>query len=1091
MSHTMKVQPFSVLLKWILKEYEENQSIFGIHRSLFYTPKPDAPYAVKDLFGHYLATPVGPAAGPHTQLTQNIICSWLSGARFIELKTVQCMDELEIARPCIDMEDEGYNVEWSQELKLEQSAPEYIKAWALLHILPRILGWDKALPVGTIFNMSVGYNLEGVKTPEMTRFMDRMQDASAELDEIRAYLQKEYPALADVVIPNQITNSVTLSTMHGCPPDEIGRIARFLLEERGLHTTVKLNPTLLGRDRVLGILHDDLGYKSIDIPEAVFAHDLKYDKAVELVKMLWQVADEKGLAFGVKLSNTLAMANYKKMMPGDEMYMSGRALYPVTMQLFDKFAKEFEGRLKVSYSAGADAMNLSTILSAGALPVTVASDLLKPGGYSNLVQYLDQLEADMKEKNAADLDGLAAKRLENLEAAAKEALQNIRYKKAYHAHGLPKLETKLDAFDCVTAPCTVQCAVCQDVPGYARQIAQGDYDGALQTILDRNPLPAVTGYVCTHLCQSKCTRNNYDEPVAIRSLKRFAAEHGKASLAKAKATGRKVAVIGSGPSGLAAASALALRGVDVTVFEKRDRAGGMMAIAPEFRVPKAVLDGDVERIRQLGVDIRLSTPVSGKPEELLKQGYEAVYLACGFPQDAKLEIKGCEGQGVYSALELLEKVASGEKVDLGKKAVIIGGGNTAMDAARTAARLTGQPITVVYRRTRQEMPAIEEEIHELFAEGNLLEELATPEAIILENGKVKGLACSRNKLGEPDASGRRRPVPIPQSDFTVAADAVIIAIGQSADLAFFDGSSVNLAKNGGVAIDKASGKTSACSVYAGGDAVTGPAIVIQACADGQRAAAAICEKLGLESKAAFTPELQLTEEEIIAAKKARCQKSSQQRQETLAFDQRQGFELVDRTFDEAQAKAEAERCLQCSSFCDKCVEVCPNRANFTYQLPQISLNLPRIVCRDGKLAVSGEEEFSIRQTRQILHLDDFCNECGNCASFCVHQGRPYLDKPRLFRKEADYLLETDNAFHIAARTIKRREGGREMVLAMQNGGWRFENDTLQLDLNDSFEVKTMQLKAPFEGEQSLREAAEMAVVYHGVTKSLPFLLTEE
>ena len=177
MSDTMKVQPFDVLLKWILQELEENQSIFGIHRSLFYTPKPDAPYA-SSMFGQCLGTPIGPAAGPHTQLAQNIICAWLSGGRFIELKTVQIMDELEIPRPCIDMEDEGYNVEWSQELKLDQSAREYIHAWALIHILQRVLGLKGDL--GTLFNMSVGYNLEGIQSAPMTRFMDRMKDASAE-----------------------------------------------------------------------------------------------------------------------------------------------------------------------------------------------------------------------------------------------------------------------------------------------------------------------------------------------------------------------------------------------------------------------------------------------------------------------------------------------------------------------------------------------------------------------------------------------------------------------------------------------------------------------------------------------------------------------------------------------------------------------------------------------------------------------------------------------------------------------------------------------------------------------------------------------
>ncbi|MCK4598583.1 putative selenate reductase subunit YgfK, partial [Candidatus Bipolaricaulota bacterium] len=253
MSDAMKVQPFDVLLKSVLNEFTHNQSIFGIHRSLFYTPRKDIPYATSDLFGHYLATPIGPAAGPHTQLTQNIICAWLSGGRFIELKTVQIMDELEIPRPCIDMEDEGYNVEWSQELKLDQSLNEYIKAWALIHILPRLLNFEGEVPFGTIFNMSIGYDLEGIKSPPMTRFMDRLDDASAKIDQMKMTLQRQFPQFADIKIPPRLTNSVTLSTMHGCPPDEIERIARYLLEERGLNTIVKLNPTLLGKEAVMRI----------------------------------------------------------------------------------------------------------------------------------------------------------------------------------------------------------------------------------------------------------------------------------------------------------------------------------------------------------------------------------------------------------------------------------------------------------------------------------------------------------------------------------------------------------------------------------------------------------------------------------------------------------------------------------------------------------------------------------------------------------------------------------------------------------------------------------------------------------------------
>ncbi len=660
MPNAMRAQPFEVLLDWMLKELEQNRSIFGIPRSLFYQPRQDAPYGTQDMFGQYLATPIGPAAGPHTQLAQNIVCAWLSGARFIELKTVQIMDELDIPRPCIDMEDEGYNVEWSQELKLEQSAAEYVKAWALVHILHHLLGFEGKVALGTVFNMSVGYNLEGIQSAPMTRFMGRLGDASEELVRIRGILRTRFPRFADIEMPARVTNNVTLSTMHGCPPDEIERIVRYLLEERGLHTTVKLNPTLLGKEDVLRILHEELGFREIHIPDRVFEHDLRYGRALELIRTLRPVAAKRGLVLGVKLSNTLAMANHKGYLPGDDMYMSGRALYPVTMNLFHRLSQEFAGDLRVSYSAGADALNVTAILACGALPLTAASDLLKPGGYSRLVQYLENLERDMRSRGANNLDELARDKLSNLEKAAREALRDPCYKRSYHPYGLPKVESGLGRFDCITAPCVEQCPVRQDVPQYAWWIAQGEYERALEVILARNPLPAVTGYICTHLCQTRCTRNNYDEPVAIRALKRAATERaGAARLAgdrRPSGVG-KVAIVGGGPSGLAAAYFLAVHGIAPTIYEARERAGGMMSLAPAFRIPQAVVQQDVARIEAMGVQIHLSHPITTPPEQLLSQGFDAVYVASGFQRDAALNVQGMQGAGVYPALELLERLA--------------------------------------------------------------------------------------------------------------------------------------------------------------------------------------------------------------------------------------------------------------------------------------------------------------------------------------------------------------------------------------------------------------------------------------------------
>jgi putative selenate reductase len=1090
----MKVQPFEALLTWILRELEERESIFGIPRSLFYMPRKDAPYVTEDLFGHRLATPIGPAAGPHTQLAQNIVAAWLSGGRFIELKTVQILDELEIPRPCIDMEDEGYNVEWSQELRLDRSAGEYVKAWVLIHVLRRRLGFEDQVPFGTIFNMSVGYNLEGIQSPPMQRFMARMEDATEEIARLQAVLEARFPQFGDLAIPAAMVNSVTLSTMHGCPPDEIEQIARYFLVERGLHTIVKLNPTLLGKDAVRRILHDDLGYREIDVPDRAFDHDLHYDRALDLIRSLQQTAADLGLFFGVKLSNTLATANHRGILPGDEMYMSGRALYPLTMNLFYRLLQEFDGDLNVSYSAGADQLNATAILAAGALPVTAASDLLKPGGYSRFGQWLENLEADMGARGASSLGDLARDRLANLERAAAASLRDPRYRKSYFPYGLPKVEAGLDLFDCIAAPCVEQCALCQDVPEYAWLIAQGDYERALEVILSRNPLPAVTGYVCTHRCQTRCTRNNYDQPVAIRALKRFAAERGRAGLAAripSRTPERRVAIVGSGPSGLATAYFLALNGVRVTVFEARETPGGMLAIAPHFRLPSAVVQEDIDRITALGVELRQNQRIAAPPQELLAEGFDAVCVACGFQKDATLEIEGIHGEGVFTALRFLEQVARGQRPGLGARVLVVGGGNTAMDAARTAQRLTGRPSTVVYRRTRAEMPAEPEELKDLLDEGNALLELVSPRRVVRDaarGGRVVALECVRNELGEPDADGRRRPVRLEGSEFEIEADAIILAVGQQPDLAFLDGSGVAIRRDGTIPTGPDGRVAHADNVYAGGDVVRGPAIIVEACADGRRAAEAICARLGIAFEPPAARATLLSAGEIVQVKRARARKEAQHEPEQLPVGQRTGFDLVEQTLSEDAARAEAARCFQCSTFCDKCVEVCPNRANYTYLIEPVSWRLPVLTCRDGRLFVAGEEAFGVDQARQILHLDDFCNECGNCTTFCVHQGQPYLEKPRLFLRESDYLLEDSNAFLIEGDTIRRREGGQEARLTARDGALAFENAQVRLSLSSGFQIREMTLEEAFEGTLSLRGAAEMALILQGVRGSLPFLL---
>jgi putative selenate reductase len=1091
MSDVMRVQPFATQLRRVLREYDQKRSIFDIPAPLFYTPTRD--FGGLSIFGTPLATPVGPSAGPHTQLSQNIVASWLCGGRFIELKTVQVRDDLVIPRPCIDMTDEGYNVEWSQELSLDDSAHEYVVAWALVHLLPRILGWESraaAPQPGVVFDMSVGYDLAGIRHPRMVRFMDTLADASGPLSAIRTTITREFPQFADIEIPPAIARSVTLSTMHGCPPDEIERIARHLIEDRGLHTVVKLNPTLLGAERVRGILRDDLGFSSVEIPDRVFEHDLRYDRAVALIRALQHTADACGVAFGVKLSNTLAMRNPADRLPGDEVYMSGRALYPITMSLYERLMGEFDGRLHVSYSAGADAVNVPAIVRCGALPVTGCTDLLKPGGVARLAQWLESLGAAMDQAGASTLAEFSRHRLAHVRDAAAAALREPRYKKAAYPFGLPKVKSSLGLWDCVVAPCVEACAVEQDVPEYAWHISRGEYDRALEVILARNPLPGVTGYVCTRLCQTRCTRNDYEESVAIRALKRAAEERGRADYLahRAPATGSRVAVIGAGPSGLACAAFLALNGVQVTVFEAKDVAGGMLRAVPPFRLPDDIIRRDIERIEALGVEIRLNAPVTGPPERLLDAGFDAVYLASGFQRDTPLPIPGIDGPGVIAALTLLDRARRGDAIALGRAAVVVGGGDTAMDAVRTAQRITGGPATLLYRRTRAEMPAADDEIEDALHEGNVLMELVSPVTVERDGGRVTGMRCVRNTLGAPGPDGRRAPVAVPGSEFVVGCDTVVVAVGQLPELAFLDGSRVRRHRAGGVTVDAATGCAGLPGVYAGGDVVVEPGSIITACADGRRAAEAICGHLRVPfSQSPWRPP-SIADEDVLALKVTRARRIDARKPELLALAGRTGLALIESTLDDEAAREEAGRCVQCTTFCDKCVEVCPNRANYTFRIEPVRWTLPQLAWVDGAVRGVGLDVFEVRQDRQILHVDDFCNECDDCQTFCVHHGRPYVDKPRLFLDRDLFAAEHGLAFRIEDHTVIRREGAAECRLTIDGPTLRFDDGVVRVALTRGWEVIDASAAAPFVGTRPLSPAADMLVLFEGVTRSLPFLL---
>ena len=415
MSEKMYPIPFRSLMNWVVTEYADCGEIFGIHKAYRASGKS------LPIFGERIETPFGPAAGPNSQLAQNIIAAYVAGARFFEVKTVQKMDGADLAacvpRPCILANDEGYNQEWSTELTVPQAMDEYIKAWCALKVLSKV--YDLGDPDGFVFNMSVGYDLEGIKGEKVNTYIDGMMDArrTAIFGECKAVLKELFPAESDFIdaISPRVSGSVTVSTLHGCPPDEIERIASYLISEKHLHTFVKCNPTILGYETARRTL-DAMGYDYIVFDDHHFNEDLQWKDAVPMFERLQALADREKLQFGLKLSNTFPVDTTRGELPNDEMYMSGRSLYPLSLSLAARLAREFKGKLRISYSGGADIHSVRALFDAGIWPITMATTELKPGGYQRFTQIGDKLDAlDFKPFTGVDA-ARAARILERVRA---------------------------------------------------------------------------------------------------------------------------------------------------------------------------------------------------------------------------------------------------------------------------------------------------------------------------------------------------------------------------------------------------------------------------------------------------------------------------------------------------------------------------------------------------------------------------------------------------------------------------------------------------------------------------------------------------
>jgi putative selenate reductase len=960
MSDLMRPLSFGHLMSWALEELHQDGSIFGVKRNQFWHPEPGC--LITDSFGGRLASPVGPAAGPQTQLANNILVAYLTGARFMELKTVQEIDGEElrkaVAKPCIQAEDEGYNSEWSTELTVSEAYDEYVKAYFAIAVLGKELGLGTIDEVG--FNVSVGYDLAGVKDDKVNSFIDAMIDASSTsiFQECRAWVEAHLVELSHFTredletLSPQVSRSVTLSTMHGCPADEIERIAMHLLTEKHLKTFVKCNPTMLGYQFARDSL-DRLGFDYISFDEHHFLEDLQYAEAIEMFRRLTAAAQERGLSFGIKLTNTFPVEVRRRELPSEEMYMSGRPLLYLSLSLALKLSEEFGGALPISFSGGVDAFNIKEILSTGIQPVTVATTILKPGGVTRFRQ-LSSLAAEVM----TDYQGIDVVRLA---ALVDDVLSDERYHKRYRekVHSR-KTDSPLPLTDCYKAPCEDGgCPINQRIPEYLKLTAAGDFTKAFDAIAFDNTAPTILGVLCSEQCRDHCTRMDYDQSIDIRGVKLAAADgaqdaFNQAIQPPALLTDCKVGIIGAGPAGIAAAIFLRRNGMDVEVFEKLDGPYGIVRyIIPSFRITREQIERDYQLAVRLGVRFHFSCDPDYSVQEL-KKTFAHVIIATGSWGRCPSPVR--EGHDhILDALDFLWQANNEGGAKVGRRVAVIGAGDVAMDCVRTAQRSEGvEEAVILYRRTEPYMPATQHEVNLVRSEGLTMHELLAP---ISYDGTT--LHCEQMRLSDEDASGRRSVVG--QGTFVdLPFDTVIGATGATVETGPY-------ARNGlmqdarGLAIVDTSFQSSIENVSVIGDGRLGPSTIVRALADAKTAVRAILHK-----------------EHLCVDYDVRPEKVKRDQQEVHG---RRGLLIV-----AVNGKAEGDRCLTCDVICEVCTEVCPNRANVAVTVPGFA------------------------DPRQIVHIDGLCNECGNCGTFCPHAGLPYKDKITIFWTREDFDDSTNAGF---------------------------------------------------------------------------------
>lgn len=1091
MSDLMNPPSIEQLLRMILSSFDEKGEIFDIPEKLFYKHwHYHTLYTEKH--GKRIHNPVGISSGPHSQMAQNIVTAWLCGARIIELKTVQPNTIPDRTKPSIDIFEGAYNCERSQELSIEQAYDQYLNAWILIHVLQHKLSLEtyKLKDIGTLFIMSLGYTLSDIRSDKIQWFIEKMTNCHQEKTEKIKAIKSIYPDVTKINIPDQISDSFIINTCKGCSARELEYICKFLVIDKKLHPSIKFSPKLLGYKSVMAILSAENTFDA-EINEEDFENSIQYAEALSLIEKVTAISKEMGLEMTVKISNSLACKNKTSFIPqkAEEVYLSGRALHPIAVNLAAKLQTKFEGRLNISFSGGASSMNVVNLIQSGFQSITVCTDLLKPGGYGRLNQYFNELSktfANYQAKNIREFIlksgneyGVIESAMESLRNYAIRTLNDPAYQtNELSGHSL-KSKRPLHHYDCIQAPCTEASPLNIDTSSYSYFTTKNDANKAINAILADNPLPSILGMIGDDPSRLNCVRNNYEYPVLMKEIERFIAEYEpeeNTGLPGMPANGMTAAIIGGGISGLSCAWYLSRYGFAVDIYEADAHPGGMVnKFVPSFRISDSAIQKDIRRIKNAGIKILANTEIDHERFERIRKSYNFVYLATGAKESEPCKVSGDNTENVIDPITFLSNVKMDPDYAPGNNIAVIGNNWLAADAARAAIRMVGEEgyVALITTGTEKELDidinslkALKDEEIEIFEQTRVLR-------FITEDGKLHSLETIEV---EKEVNGKSKKVKfrdIEGSEEIFRFDAAIPCTTLKPGTQIIDEKKLKFAGN--------SRETKLKNVFAGGTMTDPVSSVMNAVADAKKAAREIAEKAGIN-----VPEELFRQEKDIDLQQLKIKRTQLDKPnfpDQIPPEERTDFKPVEQTLKPVKALKEAARCLHCDVLCNICVGVCPNNAMLGFDVNPEDIKIPSITINDEEFFVNYPEKLPIIQKHQILTINDWCNDCGNCTTFCPTAGSPNKDKLRVhfrhesFNKDSEGLLLTRNGNY---HDLTLKKNGNLAMLTENWDAFIFENDNCMAVLDKAdFSIQQISIFDDSD-EMQLPEIAELKLLFKAV-----------